>query len=499
MSLRDRFEKAGAIEPRRRPPTPGKAKPPAQKPPKPARTARKQGGQPPAPAPEGPPPEAAKAPRAAKSDPLGELKARAQRSLYQRMGSRLYDSDMSREQLHSYVVTELEQAMADEAVPLTEAERHQIVAAVKDDVIGYGPIESMLNDPTITEIMVNGTDAIYIEQLGKIVLSDVSFLSEDHLRRVIERICSEVGRRIDESTPMVDARLLDGSRVNAIIPPIAAKGSALTIRKFPEKPMTMQDLISKGSLTQETADFLEGCVLGRLNIVVSGGTGTGKTTMLNLLSDYIPDDERIVTIEDSMELRLQQRHVISLEARQANAEGRGAVAIRDLVKNSLRMRPDRIVIGECRGGEALDMLQAMNTGHEGSLTTAHANTPRDMMSRLETMVLMGELDLPIRAIRDQIASAVDLIVQLTRLKDGRRAVTRISEVAGMEGDIITLSDLFDFDWSAGFTEEGGYGGVLMPTGVRPQFDERLAAHGIVFSPEVFGASPDSGSGDWAPR
>ena len=407
------------------------------------------------------------------------------------MGSRLYDSTMSREQLHSYVIQELEQVLREEAVPLSEAERHQIVASVKDDVIGYGPMESLLANPEISEVMVNGTDAIYIEERGKLVLSEARFMSEDHLRRVIERICAEVGRRIDESSPMVDARLPDGSRVNAIIPPLAAKGSVLTIRKFPEKALTMMDLIDKGSLTVETADFLEGCVLGRLNVVVSGGTGTGKTTMLNLLSGYIPADERIITIEDSMELRLQQRHVISLEARQANAEGRGAVTIRDLVKNSLRMRPDRIVIGECRGGEALDMLQAMNTGHEGSLTTAHANTPRDMLSRLETMVLMGELDLPVRAIRDQIAGAVDLIVQLTRLKDGRRAVTRISEVAGMEGDIITLSDLFDFDWTAGFSDDGGYAGVLKPTGVRPQFDDRLEAHGIVFGPEVFGADQES--------
>ena len=394
------------------------------------------------------------------------------------------------------MVQELESVMAKEPVPLTEAERQQIVAAVKDDVIGYGPMEALLNDPEVTEVMVNGTDAIYIERRGKLQLSDSRFMSEDHLRRVIERICGEVGRRIDESSPMVDARLPDGSRVNAIIPPLAAKGSALTIRKFPEKALTMQDLIAKGSLTQQTADFLEGCVLGRLNIVVSGGTGTGKTTMLNLLSGYIPEDERIVTIEDSMELRLVQRHVISLEARQANSEGKGAVEIRDLVKNSLRMRPDRIVIGECRGGEALDMLQAMNTGHEGSLTTAHANSPRDMMSRLETMVLMGELDLPVRAIRDQIASAVDMIVQLTRLKDGRRAVTKITELTGMEGDIITLSDLFDFDWTAGYTDDGGYGGVLAPTGVRPQFDERLETHGITFGPEVFGAAPDQVERTW---
>jgi len=420
---------------------------------------------------------------ATKSDPLTDLKHRAENNLYARLGNRLYDSDMSRDELHNFVARELEEIMAAEAAPLTDAERLQVVGAVRDDILGYGPMEEFLQDPAVTEIMVNGEDAIYVERGGRLELTEARFLSNDHLRRVIERIVAEVGRRIDESSPMVDARLPDGSRVNAIIPPLAVKGPALTIRKFNNKSLTIDDLIRMGSLTEQTAGLLKACVLGALNIFVSGGTGTGKTTLLNLLSGYIPDTDRIVTIEDAVELQLRQRHVISLEARPANSEGKGAIHIRDLVKNSLRMRPDRIVIGECRGGEALDMLQAMNTGHDGSLTTGHSNSPRDMLSRLETMVLMAELDLPVRAIRDQIAGALDLIVQLTRLPDGRRTVTYITEVVGMEGDVITLSDLFVFDHD--LPGPDGRMGRLVATGVRPTFDTKLATHGVTLDAELF--------------
>ena len=316
-------------------------------------------------------------------------------------------------------------------------------------MLGYGPIETMLDDPDITEIMVNSHEQIFVERNGRLELCDVRFTSEAHLRRVIERIVSKVGRRIDESSPLVDARLIDGSRVNAIIPPLALNGSALTIRKFAREPFTVKDLVGFGTLNQNIADVLEACVKARLNIIVSGGTGTGKTTMLNVLSAYIPTDERIVTIEDAVELQLQQDHVVRLESRPANIEGKGEITIRDLVRNSLRMRPDRIVIGECRGGESLDMLQAMNTGHEGSLSTVHANSPRDAIARLETLVLMAGMDLPLRAIREQIASAIDVIVQVTRLKDGSRRVTHVTEVQGMEGDIVTLQDAFVFDYAAG--------------------------------------------------
>lgn len=429
-----------------------------------------------------------------KNDPLTDLKQRAENNLYARLGNRLYDSDMSRDELHDFVARELEEIMAAEAAPLTDAERLQVVGAVRDDILGFGPMEEFLQDPSVTEIMVNGEDAIYVERGGQLELTEARFLSNDHLRRVIERIVAEVGRRIDESSPMVDARLLDGSRVNAIIPPLAVKGPALTIRKFSNKSLTIDDLIRWGSLTEQTAGLLEACVLGALNIFVSGGTGTGKTTLLNLLSGFIPDTERIVTIEDAVELQLRQRHVISLEARPANSEGKGAIHIRDLVKNSLRMRPDRIVIGECRGGEALDMLQAMNTGHDGSLTTGHSNSPRDMLSRLETMVLMAELDLPVRAIRDQIAGALDLIVQLTRLPDGRRCVTYVTEVVGMEGDVITLSDLFVFDYD--LPAPDGRMGRLVATGVRPTFDTKLANHGVTLDAELFNpfSNPEPSTG-----
>jgi len=344
-------------------------------------------------------------------DPLQVLKTRAQEQLFRRLGSRLYDSSMSQDQLQAMVAQELDEAIKAEAIPLSHDERHRLVTAVKDDILGYGPMEQFLADESVSEIMVND-DAIYIERGGRLELTDARFVSNDHLRRVIDRIVSKVGRRIDESSPMCDARLPDGSRVNAIIPPLAVRGPALTIRKFAKKKLSVEDLVDKGAFTRQTGDFLEACVLGRLNILVSGGTGTGKTTMLNLLSGFIPDEDRIVTIEDSVEPQLRQRHVVTLETRPPNVEGKGAVEIRDLVKNSLRMRPDRIVVGECRGGETLDMLQAMNTGHEGSLSTVHANNARDTLSRVETMVLMAGMDLPVRAIREQVASAVDMTVQL---------------------------------------------------------------------------------------
>ena len=419
-------------------------------------------------------------------DPLQVLKTRAQEQLFRRLGSRLYDSSMSQDQLQAMVAQELDEAIKAEAIPLSHDERHCLVTAVKDDILGYGPMEQFLADESVSEIMVNGDDAIYIERGGRLELTDARFVSNDHLRRVIERIVSKVGRRIDESSPMCDARLPDGSRVNAIIPPLAVRGPALTIRKFAKKKLSVEDLVDKGAFTRQTGDFLEACVLGRLNILVSGGTGTGKTTMLNLLSGFIPDEERIVTIEDSVELR--QRHVVTLETRPPNVEGKGAVEIRDLVKNSLRMRPDRIVVGECRGGETLDMLQAMNTGHEGSLSTVHANNARDTLSRVETMVLMAGIDLPVRAIREQVASAVDMIVQLNRLRDGSRRVTQITEIVGMEGDRITMADLFKFDFTAGFTPDGNFAGGLEATGIRPMFTERLQDHGIELPAELFATS-----------
>jgi pilus assembly protein CpaF len=335
--------------------------------------------------------------------------------------------------------------------------------------------------------MVNRADQIYVERNGHLFLTDTKFSNEEALRRVIERIVTRIGRRIDESSPLVDARLADGSRVNAIIPPLAVNGASLTIRKFGREALTVQKLISFGSLSPEMAELLQACVLARMNIIVSGGTGTGKTTMLNVLSSFIPATDRIVTIEDAVELQLQQDHVVRLESRPANSEGKGEVSIRDLVRNSLRMRPDRIVVGEVRGGESLDMLQAMNTGHDGSISTVHANSPRDAVARLETLVLMAGMDLPLRAIREQIASAVNLIVHISRLRDGTRRVTHITEVQGMEGDFVTLQDAFVFDYSAGIDANGRFLGKPVPTGVRPRFTDRFEELGIKISPAVFGA------------
>jgi pilus assembly protein CpaF len=346
-------------------------------------------------------------------------------------------------------------------------------------------MEPLLRDETITEVMVNGPQQVYIEREGRLELTNVTFQNDEHVMKIIQRIIAPIGRRIDESSPMVDARLADGSRVNAIIPPLSLVGPIITIRKFAATPFTVEDLIRFGTATPEMFEFLEACVKARLNVFVSGGTGSGKTTMLNILSSFIPDDERIITIEDAAELQLRQEHVITLESRPANIEGKGAIPIRELVRNALRMRPDRIVVGECRSGEALDMLQAMNTGHDGSMSTGHANSPRDMLSRLETMVLMAGMDLPLKAIREQIASAVDLIVHQNRLKDGSRKIVNITEVQGMEGDVIVMQDIFVFEQTA--VVEGKIQGRLRPTGIRPKFVEKFDASGIHLPPNVFGA------------
>ena len=419
-------------------------------------------------------------------DALDDLKQRAQQNLFIRMGARLYDSSMELDELHQIVLQQLEELMEEEDIPLTADERQGLVAQISDDVLGYGPLERFLGDPSVTEIMVNTSEVIYVERAGRLTRTDGRFFSDDHLRRAIERIVSQVGRRIDESSPMVDARLPDGSRVNAVIPPLSVDGPMLTIRKFSERTLTAEELAGIGTLSTETVEFLSACVGGRLNVLVSGGTGAGKTTLLNVLSSFIPETERIVTIEDAVELRLSQHHVGRLEARPPNIEGKGQVTIRDLVRNSLRMRPDRIIVGEVRSGEALDMLQAMNTGHDGSLSTLHANSPRDALSRLETMVLMAGMDLPIRAIREQIASAIDLIVHMSRLRDGTRRVTHITEVGHMEGDVISLSDIYLFDYSAGMDDKGRFLGALAPTGLRPGFAEKLAQSGIDLPAAVFG-------------
>ena len=408
--------------------------------------------------------------------------------MFDRLGARLNDPSLSEAQLHALVRSELSQVVEEEKVPLTAEQQQRLVRDVQDDVLGLGPLQQLLDEPSVTEIMVNGPDMVYVEQNGKLLVTDVSFSSEDHLRRIIERIVSRVGRRIDESSPLVDARLADGSRINAVIPPLAFSGSSLTIRKFARDPFKVHDLIGFGTLTTELAELLQACVEARLNVLVSGGTGTGKTTLLNVLSSYIPHDERIITIEDAVELQLQQDHVVQLESRPANIEGKGEATIRDLVRNSLRMRPDRIVVGEVRGGESLDMLQAMNTGHEGSLSTIHANSPRDAISRLETLVLMAGMDLPLRAIREQIASAIDVIVQLSRLRDGTRRVTAVTEVQGMEGQTVTLQDAFLFDYSAGVDAGGRFLGRPLPTGVRPRFTDRFDELGIQLSPRVFASA-----------
>ena len=365
--------------------------------------------------------------------------------------------------------------------------RTQIMQEVRDDVLGFGPIQSLLDDVEVSEVMVNGPKKVYVEKKGKLTRTGITFEDNNAVLRVIDRIILPLGRRVDADSPMVDARLPDGSRVNAVISPVAIDGPSITIRKFSKEKLSMQQLVEFGSISASMSEFLRACVVSRLNIIVSGGTGSGKTTLLNVLSSQIPETERIVTIEDAAELRLQQEHVVRLESKVANIEGKGQVSIRDLVRNALRMRPDRIIVGECRGGETLDMLQAMNTGHDGSLTTLHANTARDALSRVETMVLMGGMDLPVKVIRQQVSAAIDLIVQQTRLSDGTRKVTGITEVAGMVGDTIVLPDIFRFE-QTGISPDGKILGQLKPTGIRPLFSPRLEAAGFKLAPEVFGAN-----------
>ena len=415
---------------------------------------------------------------------LARLKERVTASLYQQMSLRLNEANLTDVQLNAMVVEGLTEALEGEGLALTAAERRRLLDEVIAELIGHGPIEPLLNDPEVSEVMVNGAHQVYVERRGRLEKTAIRFQDDEHVRRIIDRIVSRIGRRIDESSPLVDARLPDGSRVNAVIPPLAVNGSALTIRKFSKEGLNVHDLIRLGTLSPDATELLEACVRARLNIIVSGGTGSGKTTMLNVVSAFIPDAERIVSIEDAVELQLQQEHVVRLESRPANVEGKGEVTIRELVRNSLRMRPDRIIVGEVRGAEALDMLQAMNTGHDGSLSTVHANSPRDAMSRLETLVLMAGMDLPLRVVREQISSAVNLIVQMARLRDGTRRVTAISEVHGMEGQVVTLQDVFVFDFSAGVDANGRFRGQLIPTGVRPKFAEKFEELGI---PYVFRA------------
>jgi pilus assembly protein CpaF len=427
-----------------------------------------------------PPPTATSVGRSDGSTYL-DLKARVQNKL-------LAELDTSVDPRSPEVRTTIEELfqtiLSEESIVLGRAERQRLFEAIVAEILGFGPLEPLLAEDSITEIMVNGPKNVYIERAGNLLRSNVTFEDEDHILRVLDRIVAPLGRRIDESSPTVDARLPDGSRVNAVIRPIALCGPTITIRKFSRRPFTVEDLIRFGTMTPEIAEFLRACVIGRLNIVVSGGTGSGKTTLLNVLSGFIPNDERIITIENAAELQLRQEHVVSLESRPPNIEGRGEISIRDLVVNSLRMRPDRIVVGECRSGEALDMLQAMNTGHEGSLTTLHSNSPRDTLSRLEVMCLMAGMELPIRAIREQVASALDLVVHQERLRDGTRKIVKITEIQGMEGDIITMSDIFEFEQTG--IEAGKVIGRVRPTGLRPKFIDKIESAGIHLPPSVFG-------------
>ncbi len=423
--------------------------------------------------------------KAQQRDRISEVRARVQERLVEVLGPRLYDSTLSDTELEGLVHQRLRELLDEEEAPLSAQEKLLVVRQIGDSVLGLGPLEPFVRDPEVTEIMVNGWDTIYVERAGKLYWTGTKFHDEQQLRRTIDKIVAKVGRRVDEASPYVDARLPDGSRVNAIIQPLSIDGPSLTIRKFSSDPYQAEDLVEFGTFTSPVAKFLEACVRGKINIMVSGGTGAGKTTTLNVLSSFIPDDERILTIEDAAELKLQQPHVVRLESRPPNIEGRGAVTIRDLVRNSLRMRPDRIVVGECRGAEALDMLQAMNTGHDGSISTIHSNSPRDSLSRLETITMMAGMELSPKSIREQVASAIQLIVHQQRLKDGTRRLTHVTEVAGMEGDVITLQDLFTFDYSAGTDEEGRFKGRLKSTGLRPKFLDKLSERGVQIDPDIF--------------
>jgi pilus assembly protein CpaF len=416
---------------------------------------------------------------------LDELRQKIHHQLIDELGAVLYDKRLSEDDLRSRVADSLQAALARETTPISGADRMQLLEDVSDDILGYGPIDKHLHDESVTEVMVNGPGRVFVERNGRIEATPTTFIDEHHLRRIIDKIVGQVGRRIDEATPMVDARLPDGSRINAVVHPLAIGGPFLTVRKFASEPFTVDDLVGFGTFSEPVGRFLEACVQGRMNIVVSGGTGTGKTTTLNVLSSFIPSNERIVTVEDAKELQLNQVHVLPLEGRPPNIEGRGEVTIRDLVRNALRMRPDRIVVGECRSGEALDMLQAMNTGHDGSLTTIHANGPRDVLARIETMTLMSGFDLPVRAIREQMASALDLIVHLSRLRDGTRRVTHVTEVQGMQDDQLLTSDLFLFDYGMGVGDDGKFLGRLKSTGVRPQFSDRLEDLGVLLDDDLF--------------
>jgi pilus assembly protein CpaF len=427
--------------------------------------------------------------KAQQKDRISEVRGRVQEQLVESLGPRLYDATMSDTELEGLVHQRLRELLDEEEGPLSAQEKLLIVRQIGDSVLGLGPLEPFVRDPEVTEIMVNNWDTIYVERAGKLYWTGTKFHDDQQLRRTIDKIVGKVGRRVDEASPYVDARLPDGSRVNAVIPPLSIDGPALTIRKFAADPYQADDLIEFGTMTSPVAKFLEACVRGRINILVAGGTGAGKTTTLNVVSSFIPDDERILTIEDAAELRLQQPHVVRLESRPPNIEGKGQVTIRDLVRNSLRMRPDRIVVGEVRGSEALDMLQAMNTGHDGSISTIHCNSPRDALSRLETITMMAGMELSNKAIREQIASALQLIVYQARLKDGTRRFTHVTEVAGMEGEVITLQDIFLFDFSPGVDEEGRFKGRLKSTGLRPKFLDKLAERGVYVEPELFALEP----------
>jgi pilus assembly protein CpaF len=411
-----------------------------------------------------------------------DLKTRVQNKLLSELDPSM---DVTRtDEVRRTIQDLFEQILAEENIVLSRPERARLFEQIAAEILGFGPLQPLLEDDTITEIMVNGPKNVYVERKGKLHRVPVTFENNDHVMRIIDRIVAPLGRRIDESSPYVDARLQDGSRVNAVIPPISLVGPTLTIRKFSRNPITVEQLIQFGSVSPEAVQFLKACVEARLNILISGGTGSGKTTLLNVMSSFIPGDERILTIENAAELQLRQEHVVTLESRPPNIEGRGEITIRDLVINALRMRPERIIVGECRGGETLDMLQAMNTGHDGSMTTAHANSPRDAISRVETMCLMAGMDLPVRAIREQVASAVDLIAQQERMRDGTRKITQITEVSGMEGDVITMTDIFVFEQTG--MENGKIVGRLRPTGLRPKFMEKIEAAGINLPPSIFG-------------